>query len=414
MLVYGAVASAAVWLGAVPWTIARTVAGRISPGEWRERLGHTHELPTSLRPILIHAVSAGEMAATRALVMALIHRDPTVRIVLTMGTKDGRTLAERLRDEIPQVTTCVFLPWDRPAVVRRWIAHIHPRAVAVVETELWPGVFAACRSLHIPLFLVSARLYPRDVTRYQWLGRWWSEVMAMPTRVLAQDAGEAEAFVAIGTPPAIIEVGGNLKFDAARHSGDTREHAVLSIVAGSTHAPEESWILDAVSGLQRAGIPCVVTLAPRDVRRAAIVRRQADARRIADVTVLDRMGTLGTAYATADVAVCGGTFAPRGGHNIIEPAAAGCAIVCGPHVTHIRRLVEDLASVDGVVRLAATDDPAGSIAAALTRLHHDRPHLHLMGRRAAAWCAAGRGAADHAASLILPDAPPRSPSSTCS
>jgi 3-deoxy-D-manno-octulosonic-acid transferase len=405
MLVYGTLASAAVWLGAVPWTLARAAGGRLSPGELRERLGRTDALLTSLRPIIVHAVSAGEMASTRALVDALVRRDPAVRILLTMGTRDGRTLADRMRDDVPHIIACRFLPWDRPGVVRRWLAHINPRAVAVVETELWPGLFAACRSLDIPLSIVSARVYPRDVPRYQRLGRWWSTVMALPTRVLAQDEGEAEAFVAIGTPRDRVEVGGNLKFDVARPPAGARVDAMLTVVAGSTHAPEETWILDAASRVQRAGIPCAVTLAPRDIRRAASIRRHAARAGVTGVTVLDRMGTLPAAYGSAHIALCGGTLTAFGGHNIIEPAAAGCAIVAGAYVSHIRGLVAQLDAAGGVVRLSPTGDPATAIAETLTRLHHDRQRLHVIGRRAAAWCAEGRGAADRAAGLLLSDRP---------
>lgn len=408
MLVYGALASAAVWLGAVPWTLARAATGRRPPDELRERLGHTRGLPDSRRPILIHGVSAGEMASAGAMVDALVRRDPTVRIQLTMGTRDGRTIADRFRQEVPQIIGCAFLPWDRPRAVRRWLACVRPRAVVIVETELWPGLFSACRALDVPLFIVSGRLYPRDVSRYQWLGRWWSAVMAMPTRVLAQDEREAEAFVAIATPRHLVEVGGNLKFDAARPSAAARTTSTLTVVAGSTHAPEEEWILEAVARVQRAGIACALTLAPRDIRRASSVRRLADARDVKDVTVLDRLGTLPSSYTSAHVALCGGTFTSLGGHNIIEPAAAGCAIVSGAHVAHIGRLVEGLEAAGGVIRLPSAGNSAAtitSIAETLTQLHHDRPHLDLIGRRAAAWCAEGRGAAARAASLVLSDRP---------
>lgn len=401
MLVYGALASAAVWLGAVPWTLARAATGTRTPDELRERLGGTRGLPCSRNPVLLHGVSAGEMASARAIVDALVQRDPRIRIVLTTGTNDGRTIANRFRAEVPQIIGSTFLPWDRPRAVRRWLAHLKPSAVVIVETELWPGLFSACRSLGVPLFIVSGRLYPRDVSRYQWLGRWWTTVMAMPTRVLAQDEHEAEAFAAIGTPRHLVDVGGNLKFDAARPSAAARPATMLTVVAGSTHAPEEVWMLDAVQRVQRAGIPCAITLAPRDVRRAPSVRRLADARGVTDVTVLDRMGTLPAAYTSAHVVLCGGTFTSFGGHNIIEPAAAGCAIVSGPHVEHIARLVDGLDTAGGMIRLRTRADPAVSIAETLTHLHLDRQRLDVIGRRAAVWCAERRGAADRAADLIL-------------
>lgn len=407
MLVYAAISSAAVWFWGVPWTRARSAGSGLMPGELHERLGRTDGLPADLRPILIHAVSAGEMSAARALVDAIVDRDPHVRIILTMGTGDGRLLAERMREDVPQIVACRFLPWDRPRVVRRWLAYCHPRAVVVVETELWPGLFSACRCLGIPLYLVSARLYPRDVHRYQWLGRWWSTIMALPTKVLVQDAHEATAFLAIGTPPDRLDVGGNLKFDAVRpRINEARKAAVLTIVAGSTHAPEDTWILDAVTRLQGAGIPCALTLAPRDVRRAAAIRRLASTVGASDVTVLDRMGTLAAAYDGAHIVVCGGSFAAFGGHNIIEPAAAGCAIVVGPHVAHIQAHVEQLEAAGAVVRLHPAADPAASLAAILTALHHDRARLEAIGRRAQAWCANHGGAAVRAARLVLPLAPP--------
>lgn len=420
MLVYGTVAGAAVWSGAVPAMLARAAMGRLVPGEWRERLGRAAPPAGSPRPILIHGVSAGEVTAARALVDALVRRNPGVRIVLTTGTRDGRTLADRCRADVPQVAAVQFLPWDRPRAMRRWLTHLNPAAVAVIETELWPGLFSACRTLAIPLFVVSARLYPRDVRRYQWLGRWWSDVMAMPTRVLAQDAAEAEAFVAIGTPCERVEVGGNLKFDAARQADGRRAGETLAVVAGSTHPPEDAWILGAVARLQRNGLPCIVTLAPRDVRRAASIRRQARVLGVTNVTVLDRMGQLQDAYGAAHVAICGGTFTPKGGHNFIEPAAAGCAIVAGPHVAHVRGLADQLEAAGGVVRLPATADPAATIADALIHLHRDRRRLEDLSARARAWCAGRRGAADRAAGLILADTPDsgltpgEAPSSRCS
>lgn len=403
MLVYGACASATIWLGAIPWTLARGITGGLSPGELPERLGRTATLPPSRRSIVIHGVSAGEMAAARALVHAMVRLDPDVRILLTMGTRDGRTLAEGLREDVPQIVGCRYLPWDRPRAVRRWLAALQPRAVVVVETELWPGLFSACRALGIPLSVVSGRLYPKDVARYRWLGRWWSDVMAMPTRVLVQDEREAESFVAIGTPSALVQVGGNLKFDATGAAAPSRADATFTVVAGSTHAPEEAWILEAVSRLQHAGVPCALTLAPRDIRRAPAVRRQADALGVRDVTVLDRMGTLPAAYRSAHVALCGGTFTTMGGHNIIEPAAAGCAIVAGPHIAHIRGLVGALDAAGGMIQLPASGDPAAVIAATLMRLQGNRTEMMALGERAAAWRVAARGAANRAARAILSD-----------
>lgn len=160
-------------------------------------------------------------------------------------------------------------------------------------------------------------------------------------------------------------------------------------------------MLEALSQLHHAGIPCALTLAPRDVRRAAAIRRQVATRALTEVTVLDRMGTLPSAYAPADVALCGGTFAAFGGHTIIEAAAAGCAIVVGPHTTHIRAHVAQLQTAGGLLQTPPSGAPATALTEVLTRLHRDRAHLRLLGDRAAAWHAERRGAAEHAAGRIL-------------
>ena len=117
--------------------------------------------------------------------------------------------------------------------------------------------------------------------------------------------------------------------------------------------------------------------------------------------MLDRMGTLPAAYASAHIALCGGTFAGHGGHNLIEPAAAGCAIVIGTHIAHIRGLVETLDAAGGVVRIPATLAPAAAITETLTQLHHDRARRRRLGDGASTWCAERRGAADLAAGRIL-------------
>jgi 3-deoxy-D-manno-octulosonic-acid transferase len=407
MIVYGAVAAGIVWLGALPWLLVRALRGQVRSGEWRERLAWAPVPALGHRPLLIHAVSAGEMVAARALVDALVRLDPDVRIALTTGTSDGRVLAERWRVEVPQVTWVGFLPWDRPRAIRRWLGRLQPAAVSVVEAELWPGLFRACRDVHIPLFVVSGRLGARDVSRYRWLGGWWRSIMRLPTRVLAQDAEQADAFVAIGVPADRVDVGGNLKFDAAAPSIHGRDDAVFSIVAGSTHAPEELWILEAVARLQRAGVSCRLMIAPRDVRRAHAVRQQVIAAGVAAVTVLDRMGTLPAAYASAHVAIAGGTCAPVGGHNIIEPAAVGCAIVTGPHVAHVRGLVASLCASGGAIALDARAVPSTALYEVLQRLQRDRVACEALGRRAVAWCAAQRGAARQAAVMIAGATPAR-------
>ncbi len=407
MLVYGAMAAAAVWSVGVPMTAVQILARRLPASALADRLGRNRPV-LDTRPFLIHGVSAGEVQAAAPLVDALRRLAPARPVLLTTGTADGWRVATRLRETWGAQVHIGWLPWDRPSAMRRWIGAIRPAAVGVIETELWPGLFAACRADAIPLFVISGRLRPRDVERYRWLGAWWRRVMAMPAAILAQDDDQARAFRAIGAPTDRVDVGGNLKLDTGTVVEPTRGRRP-HIIAGSTHAPEEIWILDAVAALRAEGLVCDLTLAPRHRHRAPAVRRAAAARGLGDARVIDTMGQLRDLYSTADLAVMGGTLAPIGGHNIVEPASAGCAVVIGPHVHLISPLVAGLREAGALVELPADGSPSAALADVLRALLRDPERRRALGRRARAWCAAQRGAAEHAARRLVDAAGPGQP-----
>jgi 3-deoxy-D-manno-octulosonic-acid transferase len=396
MAAYGGLVEATVWGGLVPGLI---LAGR--RGEIPERLGHTRVLPKNgHRRLVLHAVSAGEMRACAPLVARVLDDDPDAEVVLCTATRDGRAVAEQLRASSRRILAPRYLPWDRPARMRRWLAAIDADAVVVVETELWPGLFAACRTLDVPLLLVSARLYPRDVAWYAATRAFWEWVLSAPRAVLVQDAAEHAAFHRIGAPADRLVIGGNLKFDAALSGTPAAREpdGVPVIVGASTHHPEEQVLLDAIARLHDGGTPCKLILAPRRVGRAAGLRSLAARRSIA-VTVLDRMGTLGAAYAGASAVFVGGTIAPRGGHDIIEPASLGLPCVVGPHVGHIRRTIDALDACGGVVRLPRAGDSAAALGAALAEVLIGRRGAAI-GAAAKAYCRERRGAADRAAAAV--------------
>jgi 3-deoxy-D-manno-octulosonic-acid transferase len=323
VFVYSALVSLVTWLILVPlhWRSR----------DLRERLGFIDPLPPADRRIVIHAVSAGEAAAAKPLAAELMARGWSV--VMTVGTAAGRAVAER----ISGVERVLALPWDRRAAIQRFLRAMNSDVVAVVETEIWPNLFL----LAPKIVIVNARLYPGD--RYHLARRFFVRVLSRAL-VLATTEREAGRFRRIGATH--VEVMGNLKLDAGRRpadrpAGSRRSETILAV---STHPGEEELIAAALPPGAR------LIIAPRDVRRAAKLRRTFP-------NVIDTYGQLDALYAEADVAIIGGSFVPKGGHNPVEAAQHGCAVVIGPHIENVRDLVDALGD-----RIVVTNDLAKTLA----------------------------------------------------
>lgn len=418
------VGTAAVVRGAlVPWTWIRILRRLDSRQALQERLGYLDAArPAPNRPrLIIHAVSTGEMRAASALVEALATALPDHSIVLTCMTAEARAVAEEIRGRDPRVEACLFLPWDRASAMRRWLDRLRPRGVVVVETEIWPNLFLACRDAGIPVFIASGRVYPRDVNRYRALRPFFRGVLDSVRWLGVQDETAAEAFRQIGGPADRIEVAGNLKYDvppSGHRLTDSWARSLADcqplIVAGSTHAPEERWLVNILPGLRSSAPGLRLVLAPRRVQRAAellrlAARRGFEARAWSagppftgrwDVLVLDQMGWLAPLYRSATVVLAGGTCARRGGHNVIEAAACGRAIIAGPWVSHIRHDVMALAQAGAIVWLQGKDTLQRRVDEALRALLCDTDGREQLGSRARTCVALGQGAAQRSAQRI--------------
>ena len=397
MRVYGALVSLAVWIGLVPWELLRIALRRSSWEILRQRLGRAQPASGPDAPLLVHAVSAGEMVAAESLIAAWVERHPGACVTLTTGTADGLSRAADLSRRHPGVRQPSYLPWDRPATMRRWLAGLRPAAVAVVETEIWPGLFLAARASGIPLAVVSARLPPRDARRYR-LARWFfANVLESCEWIGAQDEEAAALYRKIGAPADRLDVVGNLKAAGtpappppARLAAALEEEGVL-LVAGSTHAPEELGLLRMLVSLRRHDPRIRLVLAPRHPRRA---RRVATAARRAGLTpaptsgvspaqiwnvlVVDSMGLLASLYPFADLVFVGGSLARRGGHNPLEAAACGRPILVGPDTENFREITEGLETA-GALRRARTFE---QLEALVRRLLEDAGERAAMSRAA--------------------------------
>ncbi len=331
--------------------------------------------------LMLHAVSLGEVAAAAPLVRALRARHPELPIVLTTSTPTGRARALALfGDSI----TVRYLPYDTPGAMRRLIARVRPRIVIVMETELWPNLFDACRRRGIPTMLANARLSLRSVARYRRFGALFRGALAGVT-VAAQSAEDAGRFVAIGADPARTLVVGNVKFDLGVDAEAMQRGAALRSagwparpvwVAGSTHAGEDEAVLAAHTTIQGGFPGALLLLAPRHPERFQQVadllgrvgvrfeRRSGGAAVKPDTQVLlvDTVGELAALYGAADAAFVGGSLVPVGGHNLLEPAALGVPVITGPSWSNGEEIAQLLLREGAALEVANAKELAGALA----------------------------------------------------
>jgi 3-deoxy-D-manno-octulosonic-acid transferase len=389
-----------------------------------ERFGRGVALPSS--SIWLHAVSLGEMSAAAPLVRALHSRYPQLALAVTAATPAGRA---RARDLFAEVADIRFLPYDTPGSVRRFLKRIQPRVAIIMETELWPNLLRECERRRVPVFLASARLSAKSVSRYRRLGSLFSGVFTPNVAVAAQSADDAERFRSIGASANQTRVIGNVKFDLAVDAGIIQTGKILRAaygakpvwVAGSTHAGEEEQVLDGHALLQAHRPDALLLLAPRHKDRFAAVadllarrgvkfaRRSGMARGLAEaalpvdtqVLLVDTIGELAALYASADVAFVGGSLVPIGGHNLLEPAALGLPVLTGPSHFNSQEIAQLLLRRGAALQVANPKD----LAAALQRLLDEPAERRRIGDIGKDIVESNRGSVDRLLTLIEPSLP---------
>lgn len=406
--------------------------GRQAPAyrlRWRERLGLAPAAmlppvpevpqPPPGRPLWIHAVSVGETLAAQPLVQALRRQHPGLPLLITTMTPTG---SERVRALWGDAVHHVYAPYDLPGAVARFVARWQPRALVVMETELWPNTLAHARAIGLPVMLANARLSERSAKGYGRLGRLTRELMGNLSVVAAQDAATAERFVALGVPAARVQLTGSLKFDISISeavldaAADCQRRWQLGArpvwVAASTHAGEDEPVLVAHRRLLATHPDALLILVPRHPERfeavAELVRaqgftlvRRSSGERVdgrCQVMLGDSMGELLIWLGLAQAAFVGGSLVATGGHNALEPLALGVPTLTGPHYFNFQSINDELLAADA---LAVVTDP-DELAAAVARLVDDQA-LALARRDAGLRVlAANRGAVARQLGLLAP------------
>lgn len=346
-------------------------------GRLRQRLGYVGPQPEP-GCLWVHAVSVGEVQAAAALIAALRRQLPDAGIVITTVTPTGAQRAQALFGT--SVRHC-YLPYDLPGAVRRFLDRIQPRVAIILETEIWPTLYASLARRGIPLVTGSARVSAKSVDRYRRLAPLFRETLSHGILIGAQSEVDAERFLAIGAAPARVRVTGNVKFDLeipeatveAGREFRRRCGADRPVwIAGSTHEGEEEAALAAHAALVARHPGALLVLVPRHPQRFEAVRALLRKRGVGfaqrseaavptagqPVFLLDTLGELQAFYAAADVAFVGGSLVPVGGHNLLEPAVLGLPMLSGPY-THNAPDIAELLLQGGALRIVRDREELG-------------------------------------------------------
>ena len=384
---------------------------------WAERYAMYGHAPASDPVLWVHAVSVGEVNAAAPLVNALLREHPHARLLVTTITPTG---SARVRALWQERVAHVYLPYDLPGAVGRFLAHFRPRAALILETELWPNLLFGCRDRGIPAYILNARLSARSLRGYRLLAPLVGRALRTVRMVAAQSHADARRFVRLGARPEQVLEAGNLKFDItppdglARFVGEFRLQARARPVwiAASTHEGEEEAVI-ALHRRLRARWPDLLLLwAPRHPERfrAAVDHAHAAGWQVATrrltrwpgaddvVFVIDTLGELMAFYACSDVAFVGGSLQDIGGHNLLEPAAVGTPSVTGPHLHNFADIARRMQEADAV-RICADADAVGD---ALEMLLDDPALRARMSEAGRVLVAEGRGALQRTLALVGP------------
>jgi len=364
---------------------------------WKQRLGRIPDTLQSLpqRPLWLHAASVGETLAAVPLVTELRRHLPQLPLVASTTTLTGQAVA--LRELRPDAAT--LLPVDVLRIVDRALRRVRPRCLLLVETEIWPGLLRAADEIDCPVVMVSGRVSPRSVRRYRWMRPVIAAALRRVSRFGMQTSADAERIIGLGAPPERVCVTGNLK--GGRKPAINTGPAPIAglnrplLVAASTQPGEEEFVLAACRDLFAAHESLLLLIAPRRPERFRSVaelveetglryeRRSAMKESIATPTrvlLLDTVGELAHFLPSALAVFVGGSIAPLGGHNVLEPAAFGKPVAFGPHTDTVADAAEELCKAGGGVTVG---EPAE--LAALWRRVLDEPGLAAeMGARARA------------------------------
>ena len=315
---------------------------------------------TNKKIIWFHAVSLGEVIGSQPLINKLSeHFD----IVITTTTPTG---LRRAKEIFPEQIVIHYAPWDFVLFINRFLNFYKPHAILIFETEIWPSMIARAFHKSIPLYLVNGRLSHKSYQAYAISSWLLKDTLKKITYSFVQTSKHKERFLKLGIDENRIEAVGSVKFDISNIDVDPIEAAPF-ILGASTHPGEEEILLNAYKRLQD-NKNIKLFLCPRHTERGGEIAKQAGIMGFKvklysdlgsedyDICIINRTGLLSGFYASSLMSFVGGSLVPRGGHNLIEPAALGSPIIIGPHTFNFEDIVHQFLSDHACVKVTSEDE----------------------------------------------------------
>jgi 3-deoxy-D-manno-octulosonic-acid transferase len=318
-------------------------------------------IPAGRPRIWVHALSVGEAASAVPLVRAIRDHFPGAVLLFSAATASG----ERYARSVPGLPVDRFLPFplDIYPVAERFVQRVRPDLFILVETDFWPNFLHRLAAAKVPALLVNGRISQKSYSKYSFLQPFFLPMFRSFTALAMQREEDVARMVRLGVAAAKVRNLGNLKYDAMIPQGPSRqggreEHGLplarTILIAGSTHEGEEEMVCRVFQALLVDFPDLYLVLAPRNIERGPAVLRLARQLGLAaasrsgggpaggQVLVLDTMGELAGLYRLADMAFVGGSLVAAGGHNPLEPAAAGIPVLFGPFMEDFADVVDDM------------------------------------------------------------------------
>jgi 3-deoxy-D-manno-octulosonic-acid transferase len=353
-------------------------------------------LPELKQSIWLHGASAGEVLLMRPLLKRLETTLPKATFVISTVTSTGKLAAEKAypRHQV------IYFPLDLSPVVRIFFRRLKPKIIIVFESEFWPNFLLCARRANIPVVLLNGKLSPRSYLAYKrtLLIPWLLKQLSL---LAVQNEEYAERFHRLGVAQEKIAVTGNMKYDLPHDTGGKLARGALRkefgyppdrtiLIGGSTHSGEHEALIYAFSRLRKAGYRLQLILVPRYPAEATAIERKVEQSALSvvrrtslhqtghlssldncdSVLIVDTMGELTRFYAMADIAYVGGSLffrkSNKGGHNLMEPAMLGLAVLFGPYNFSFRDTVATLMSEAAAIMVRDQEDLYQQLADLLT------------------------------------------------
>ena len=342
---------------------------------WLERFGF-YKYTYTQNVIWFHAVSVGEAEALFRLLRLIQQRHSDAKLLITTTTPTG---SSRVTSVMGETVSHVYLPYDLPDAINRFIITFKPVVAVIMETEIWPNLYVACGQNSMPLYVINARLSEKSARGYQKIPALVKSALAQVNGIFTQTHEDAQRFIAIGAKQDIVTSVGNIKFDVEVPEAIILEGAYLKRtlfanrfvwIIASTHKDEEAIFLALYKQIKLKIPELLLLIVPRHPERFSDVQQLCLQQQLdvvlrtsaepmlesTDVYLADTMGELKLLYAAADVAFVGGSVVPVGGHNILEALVVGVPVMFGPYMGNFKEISRRVLEQQAAMQCAVPDE----------------------------------------------------------